>query len=176
MRSPGFETMTYAERERLFVHLFEQSRAGIRRLCNSYLNDSSEVDDLYQEIMTNVWKSLPDFRGEARLTTWVYRIAVNTALIHQRRRRPSEELADIPDHRVSTERDLERQEQLEALHHAIAQLGDQDRLIVSLLLEGLDYKEIAEVTGITVNYVGVKISRIKQALEQLMTEVSHDKI
>ena len=168
--------MTYAKRERLFVSLFEESGAGIRRLCYSYLNDTSEVDDLFQEIMTNVWKSLPSFRGEARLTTWVYRIAVNTALIHQRRRRPSEELADIPDHRVSTHRDLERQEQLEALHRAIARLGDQDRLIVSLLLEGLDYKEIAEVTGITVNYVGVKISRIKQALEQLMTEVSHDRV
>jgi RNA polymerase sigma-70 factor, ECF subfamily len=169
----GLGPMTYAERERLFVPLFEQSRAGIRRLCYSYLNSASEVDDLFQEIMTNVWNNLPNFRGEAKLSTWVYRIAVNTALIHRRRRRPSEELADMPDHRVSTQRDLERQEQLETLHRAIAQLGDQDRLIVSLLLEGFNYKEIADVTGITVNYVGVKISRIKQALEQLMTEVSH---
>jgi RNA polymerase sigma-70 factor (ECF subfamily) len=79
----------------------------------------------------------------------------------------------MPDHRVSTQRDLERQEQLEALHRAIAQLADQDRLIVSLLLEGLSYKEIADITGITVNYVGVKISRIKQTLEHLMTEVGH---
>ncbi|HEY7392528.1 MAG TPA: RNA polymerase sigma factor [Bryobacteraceae bacterium] len=165
--------MTYGERERLFVALFEQSRAGVRRLCYSYLNSASEVDDLFQEIMTNVWNSLPNFRGEANLSTWVYRIAVNTALIHRRRRRPSEELPDIPDQRVSTQRDLERRERLEALHRAIAQLADQDRLIVSLLLEGLSYKEIADVTGITVNYVGVKISRIKQALEQLMREVSH---
>ena len=165
--------MTEAERERLFDSLFEQSRAGIRRLCYSYLNSASEVDDLFQEIMTNVWNNLRTFRGEAKLSTWVYRIAVNTALIHRRRRRPSEELADMPDHRVSTERDLERQEQLAALHRAIAQLGDQDRLIVSLMLEDLSYKEIADVTGMTVNHVGVKISRIKQALEQLMTEVSH---
>ena len=165
--------MTYAERERLFVSLFEQNRAGIRRLCYSYLNSASEVDDLFQEIMTNVWNSLVNFRGEAKLSTWVYRIAVNTALIYRRRRRPSEELPDMPDPRASTERDLERQERLEALHRAIAQLGDQDRLIVSLLLEGLSYKEIADITGITVNYVGVKISRIKQALEQLLTEVSH---
>jgi len=165
--------MTYAERERLFVALFEQSRAGIRRLCYSYLNSASEVDDLFQEIMTNVWNSLTKFRGEAQASTWVYRIAVNTALIYRRRRRPSEELPDMPDQRVSTHGDLERQEQLEALHRAIAQLGDQDRLIVSLMLEGLSYKEIAEVTGMTVNYVGVKISRIKQALEQLLTEATH---
>ena len=147
--------MTYAERERLFVSLFEQNRAGILRLCYSYLNSASEVHDLFQEIMTNVWNSLVNFRGEAKLSTWVYRIAVNTALIYRRRRRPSEELPDMPDPRAST------------------QLGDQDRLIVSLLLEGLSYKEIADITGITVNYVGVKISRIKQALEQLLTEVSH---
>jgi RNA polymerase sigma-70 factor (ECF subfamily) len=165
--------MSDAERERQFVALFEKSRAAVRRLCYSYLNSASEVDDLFQEIMTNVWNSLPNFRGEAEPSTWVYRIAVNTALIHRRRRRPSEELHDIPDPRGSMQRNLERQEQLEALHRANAQLGDQDRLVVSLLLEGLSYKEIADVTGITVNYVGVKISRIKQALEQLMTEVSH---
>jgi RNA polymerase sigma-70 factor (ECF subfamily) len=165
--------MTYAERERLFASLFEQSRPGIRRLCYGYLNSASDVDDLFQEIMTNVWKSLPDFRGEAQLNTWVYRIAVNTALIHGRRRRPSVELHDMPDQRVSTQRDLEQQEQLQSLHRAISQLGDQDRLIVSLLLEGLSYKEISEVTGLTINYVGVKISRIKQALEQLITEVNH---
>jgi RNA polymerase sigma-70 factor, ECF subfamily len=169
----GLGPTTYAEREQLFVRLFEESRAPIRRLCYSYLNSASEVDDLFQEIMTNVWNSLPNFRGEAKLSTWVFRIAVNTALIHRRRRKRSEELPDMPDHRLSTQQDLERQEQLEALHRAIAQLGDQDRLIVSLLLEGLGYREIADVTGITVNYVGVKISRIKQALEQLMTEVSH---
>lgn len=165
--------MTNAERERLFVHLFEQSRAGVRRLCYSYLNSAAEVDDLFQEVMTNVWNSLPNFRGEANVSTWVYRIAVNTALIYRRRHRPSEELSDIADHRISTQLDLERQEQLEALHRAIAQLGDQDRLIVSLLLEGLSYREIADVTGITVNYVGVKISRIRHTLEQLMTEVVH---
>jgi RNA polymerase sigma-70 factor (ECF subfamily) len=166
--------MTHTERERLFVRLFEQSRAAVRRLCRSYLNSANEVDDLFQEIMTNVWNSLANFRDEAKLSTWVYRIAVNTALTHRRRRRQSEELPDVPDHRGSTQRDLERQEQLEALYRAIAQVGEQDRLIVSLLLEGLNYKEIAEVTGITVNYVGVKISRIKQALEQIIAEVSHD--
>jgi len=116
---------------------------------------------------------LPAFRGEARISTWLYRIAVNTALIHRRKRRPSEELQDVPDQRSSAHQDLERRELLEMLHRAIARLGDQDRLIVSLLLEGLSYREIADITGITVNYVGVKISRIKQALEQTATEVGH---
>lgn len=156
--------MTYAERERLFVPLFEQSRAGIRRLCYAYLNSASEVDDLFQEIMTNVRKNLPKFRGEAKLSTWVYRIAVNTALIHHRRRRSSEELSDMADHRVSAQGDLEREEQLAALHRAIAQLG-----------EGLNYKEIADVTSITVNYVRVEISRRTNNLDSTEWERSSQK-
>lgn len=165
--------MNHAEREKTFVELFEKNRASIRRLCFGYLNSACEVDDLFQEIMTNAWNALPKFRGEAKISTWLYRIAVNTALIHRRKRRPSEELHDLPDHRASAHQDLEERERLESLHRAVAQLGDQDRVIVTLLLEGLSYKEIADITGITVNYVGVKIVRIKQALEQLMTEVSH---
>ncbi len=165
--------MNHAERERLFVEVFERNRASLRRLCHGYLGAAGEVDDLFQEIMTNVWNSLPSFRGEARISTWVYRIAVNTAIMHRRKRRPSEELREVADQRGSVLQDLERRERLEALHRAIARLGDQDRLIVSLLLEGLSYREIADITGITVNYVGVKISRIKQTLEQLTAEVGY---
>ena len=165
--------MNHAEREQLFVELFDGNRASLRRLCYGYLNSASEVDDLFQEIMTNVWNSLPSFRGEAKISTWLYRIAVNTAIIHRRKRRPSEELGEVADQRAGVHQDLERRERLEALHRAIARLGDQDRLIVSLLLEGLSYREIADITGITVNYVGVKLSRIKQTLEQLTSEVGH---
>ena len=165
--------MTQAERETIFVQLFEENRAGIRRLCYGYLNSASEVDDLFQEIMTNVWNALPSFRGDARITTWLYRIAVNTAIIHRRKHRPVEALRVVADARASAEQDLEQREELELLHRAIAQLDDRNRLIVSLLLEGISYKEIADITGISVNYVGVKIVRIKQELEQFMAEAYH---
>jgi RNA polymerase sigma-70 factor (ECF subfamily) len=165
--------MKHSERERLFLELFHQHRARIQRLCYGYLNSASESEDLFQEIMTNVWNSLPGFRGDSQPGTWLYRIAVNTALMHRRKQRPTEELVDLADHAVGAQQNLEQQERLAALHRAIAMLSDQDRLIVTLLLEGLSYREIAEITGITVNYVGVKINRIKQAIEQKMTEVSH---
>jgi RNA polymerase sigma-70 factor (ECF subfamily) len=165
--------MKHSERERLFLELFRQHRARIQRLCYGYLNTASESEDLFQEIMTNVWNSLPGFRGDSQPGTWLYRIAVNTALMHRRKQRPTEELVDLADHAVGAQQNLEQQERLAALHRAIAMLSDQDRLIVTLLLEGLSYREIAEITGITVNYVGVKINRIKQAIEQKMTEVSH---
>ena len=165
--------MKHSERERLFLELFHQHRARVQRLCYGYLNSASESEDLFQEIMTNVWNSLPGFRGDSQPGTWLYRIAVNTALMHRRRQRPTEELPELADHAVGPQQNLEQQERLAALHRAIATLSDQDRLIITLLLEGLSYREIAEITGITVNYVGVKINRIKQAIEQRMTEVSH---
>lgn len=168
--------MTHAERERLFLDLFQKNKASIRRVCFGYLNSSSEVEDLFQEVMTNVWHSLPSFRGEAKISTWVYRIAVNTALVYRKKWKPGEELPELPDTGRGAHQTLEDRERLAALHAAIATLPDQDRLIVTLLLEGLSYKEIAEVTGITVNYVGVKISRIKEALEQLITEAANGRV
>lgn len=168
--------MTHAERERQFLELFETNKASIRRVCYGYLNSSSEVDDLFQEVMTNVWHSLPTFRGEAKISTWVYRIAVNTALVYRKKWKQGEELPELPDQGRGAHQTMEDQERLSMLHAAIATLPDQERLVVTLLLEGLSYKEIADVTGITVNYVGVKISRIKETLEQLIGEASNGRV
>jgi RNA polymerase sigma-70 factor (ECF subfamily) len=165
--------MTHAERERLFLDLFRENKPRILRLCSAYLNSTAETEDLFQEIMTHVWHHLPGFRYEAKASTWLYRIAVNTALIYRRKWKPAEALTDVPDGSLGAQRNLEEQERLSALRRAIGELPGQERLIVTLLLEGLSYKEIAEITGITPNYVGVKISRIKQALEQRMAEVAH---
>ena len=163
--------MNHAERERMFEDLFQRHKAPIQRLCFAWLNGSGEVEDLFQEIMSHVWNALPNFRGEAQIGTWLYRIAVNTALLYRRKWRPAEPLPEVVAHQ-----NLEDRERLDALRRAVAVLGDQDRLIVTLLLEGLSYREIAEVTGLTVNYVGVKLSRIKQAIEQRMTEECHGAI
>jgi RNA polymerase sigma-70 factor (ECF subfamily) len=168
--------VTHGERERLFLELFHQNKASIQRLCWGYLDSPHDAEDLFQEIMANVWNSLPSFRGESKIGTWVYRIAVNTALVHRKKWKRGEELRDIADGRPCAQQDLERRERLAQLHKAIATLAEQDRLIVTLLLEGLSYKEMAEITGLTVNHVGVRISRIKQALEQNMLEAANGSV
>jgi RNA polymerase sigma-70 factor (ECF subfamily) len=168
--------MNHAERERMFDDLFQRHRAPIQRLCFAWLNGSGEVEDLFQEIMSHVWNGLPSFRGEAQIGTWLYRIAVNTALLYRRKWRPAEPLPEVIDQSAGALQTLEDRERLDALRRAIAVLPDQDRLIVTLLLEGLSYRDIADVTGLTVNYVGVKLSRIKQAIEQRMTEECHGAI
>src|SRR6266536_468401 len=77
-----FEAMNHSERERMFEELFRRHKAPIQRLCFAYLSSAGEVEDLFQEIMSNVWNALPKFRGEAQAATWLYRIAVNTALLY----------------------------------------------------------------------------------------------
>jgi RNA polymerase sigma-70 factor (ECF subfamily) len=168
--------MNHSEREGMFEELFQRHKAPIQRLCFAWLNGAGEVEDLFQEIMSNVWNALPKFRGEAQVGTWLYRIAVNTALLYRRKWRRAEPLVELADPSAGAHQDLEDRERLAALRRAIAVLPDQDRLIVTLLLEGLSYREISEVTGLTVNYVGVKLSRIKQAIEQRMTEECHGRI
>jgi RNA polymerase sigma-70 factor (ECF subfamily) len=165
--------MTRAEREHLFSELFAGNQARIERLCYGYLGPCGEVEDLFQEIMINVWNSLPSFRGESRPGTWLYRIAVNTALIYRRKRRATEPLPELVDPAHGAQQTLEDRERLAALYSTIATLPDQDRVVITLLLDGLSYKEIAEITGLTVNHVGVKISRIKQVLEAQILEVQH---
>jgi RNA polymerase sigma-70 factor, ECF subfamily len=168
--------MNREERERQFEEIFRRHKGPVERLCRAWLGSDDDVEDLFQEIMSNVWNALPSFRGEAAISTWLYRIAVNTALLHRRKRRKSEPLPEIVDSSAGAHESLEERERIAALRRAIATLPNQDRLIVTLLLEGLSYKEISEVTGLTVNYVGVKISRIKQAIEQRMSEACHGAI
>ena len=160
----------------MFLELFQGYRERVMRLCHGYLDSPQDAEDLFQEIMTRVWNSLPGFRGEARASTWLYRIAVNSALLFCRKNKRAAPLADVPDRGPAPQEEMERQERLAALRRAIGALGEQDRIIATLLLEGLSYKEIAEITGITVNYVGVKVTRIKQALEQSLKESGHGKV
>lgn len=162
--------MLHAERERIFLDLFQRHKAPLERLCSAYLNGPSEVEDLFQEIMSNVWNALPGFRGESRHGTWLYRIAVNTALLFRRKRKQGETLPDIVDPSAGAQQNLEERERFAHLRAAIAELPGQDRLVITLLLEGLSYREISEITGLTVNYVGVKLSRIKHTIEQRMIE------
>src|SRR5499427_3491752 len=99
--------MKHSERERLFLELFDRHRARIQRLCFGYLNSAAESEDLFQEIMTNVWNSLPGFRGDSQPGTWLYRVAVNTALMHRRRQRPTEDLPELTDQAAGPHQNLE---------------------------------------------------------------------
>ena len=172
--------MKNSEKEKLFVSMFNENREKIFRLCNAYLTDKTEVDDLFQEIMINVWNNLEKFRGEAKISTWVYRIAINTAFLFTKKINKNKELfiKYIPQNISSDSNQMQDHQDeniqlLKHLHHSINKLEKQDRIIISLVLEGLKYSEISEVTGLSSNHIGVKINRIKSVLFKLMKEVKN---
>lgn len=168
------------ERETRFQQLLAENKDKIFRVCYAYLYDKTEVEDLYQEVLVNIWQNLDGFRGEAKVSTWVYRIAVNTALLFNRHtgkkrkmfaENASERLDLIEDESLTDKIALDQS--LDQLSHSISLLKEQDRLLLSLLLEGLSYQEIAEILGITINYVGVKINRSKERLRKKMKELNY---
>lgn len=170
--------MINTKKEQVFYQLFEENREKIYRLCYAYLYNKDEIDDLFQEIMMNIWNSLDKFRNESKISTWVYRIAINSAIMHNRKDTKHKDLfsrginlkMDIED---NLNESYEREEKLVRLRQSILKLKSQDRLIISMVLEGLKYEEISEITGMTLSNVGVRINRIKVFLSNLMKEESN---
>lgn len=167
------KTIILNQREQIFNDTVRENHASIYRICRAYLYDKSHAQDLYQEILLQLWNSIDKYRGAAHLNTWVYRVAVNTAITYNARskRVRMEELpvtiniAEEPEDNAK-----EKESQLSMLTWAISQLDEYDRLIISLVLEDLSYKQIAEVTGSNTNSIGVRITRIKARLMKLMTD------
>ena len=164
--------MNAAEKEKLFAELASNYKASIWRVCYAYLPDRSFAEDVYQDILIELWKNLERFRGESGWHTWIYRIAVNTAISHGRKETKlvvdfREHPADMADDTSAQTQEVETRHQ--RLHACIAKLSEQDRLVVSLLLEDLNYAQIADITGLSSSNVGVRINRIKPKLHACIT-------
>ncbi|QNN42796.1 RNA polymerase sigma factor [Pedobacter roseus] len=160
--------------EEEFNELVKNNHASIYRICRAYLYDVSHANDLYQEILLQVWKSLHGFKGKAKVSTWVYRVAVNTAISYNLKNKKHDHQS-LPDQMQLPYQDsmpdkIEQEIQLDRLRYCISQLETGNRLIISLVLENKSYKDIAEITGTSINLVGVKINRIKARLLKLMQE------
>ena len=167
--------MTTTEKEKIFTGVFKENKDKIFRLCYTSLNNKDEVDDLFQEVMINVWRSLESFWNESKISTWIYRITVNTALLFNKRFKTKlNRFANFEPNELDEKQQYENSfqkifdEELKILHYAISKLNKQDRLIIGLFLEDMSYEEISEIVGISANYVGVKINRIKAALAKTM--------
>ena len=161
------------QKEHIFGEIVRENHGRIYRICLAYLYDKSHAADLYQEILLQIWKSLDNFKGAATMGTWIYRIAVNTAITYntQHKKNKLEALPETfhpaDDHSAGI---MEKESQLSRLHLAISQLEEQDRLIISLVLEDMTYKDIADITGSNTNNIGVRITRIKARLLKLMND------
>lgn len=136
-----------------------------------YENDRDARNDLFQEIVLQLWRSFPTFRGEAKITTWMYRIALNTAISGLRKQGRSIKTEDIHERHFnfSDDDDDTREESFQKLQWAIRQLTEIERAMIMMALDEIPYEEIAETIGITQNNVRVRMNRIREKLRKLMT-------
>jgi RNA polymerase sigma-70 factor, ECF subfamily len=157
--------MTEKEQKHIFENWLAQYKALIFKTVRAYAFNHMDRDDLFQEITIQVWRSIPTFRQESSVTTWIYRISLNTAIKWARKERkhyPSETL-DQEQH-ILVESGLKMDERLVWLYEEIYRLDEIDRSIALLLLDNFSYKEMSDILGITESNVGVKINRIKKYL------------
>lgn len=158
---------TSNQQEKEFKELYNLYSTKIHRLCLGYTGDTMLADDLLQEIFIKVWQHYDKFRGESQISTWMYRIAVNTCLQHLRSDK-TKKMVDIDKAIIKKEEEPdEKEQQIQLLYKCISELSETDRLIITLLLEEVSYPEIAEITSISEGNLRVKIHRIKQQLSTI---------
>src|SRR5260370_39861977 len=159
----------HAEAETSFLANLDQNIRIVHRVCHTYFpRDAVEREDVFQDIMYQLWKSYPQFKGESKFSTWMYKVALNTAITHIRqstRTRRNAELTESVVHASHINEHIDRVEEVHHLHEAIAQLTDIDKAIILLSLEDQTYDEIASITGLTKSNVSFRLVRIKRALK-----------
>ena len=148
-----------------FTTMAHEHKATIYMVCYMFSKDNAEVEDLYQEILINLWRSLPQFEHRSSVKTWIWRISLNTCISIDRKKRRRSKLPLEMDIDLYNDTDCDTK-QIKMLHERINRLGPFDRAIILLWLENMSYEEIGAIVGISEKHVSVRLYRIK---EQLIT-------
>lgn len=159
--------MTGKELEKDFMDQIIRNEDIVHKICNIYSSSYDERQDLKQEIIYQLWRSFTSFKGRSKFQTWMYRVALNTAIYFNKKKNPL--TTDLSN--VEVEEDegwIELEEQLNKLYLAIRTLNQIDRAVIFLYLEKHNYEQIGEITGISSKNVSVRIVRIKEKLRQII--------
>ncbi|WP_053975424.1 RNA polymerase sigma factor [Mangrovimonas xylaniphaga] len=159
------------ELEHSFVKLLEEHQNIVHKVCRLYTNNQDAHNDLFQEITIQLWKAYPKFRGDAKFSTWMYRVGLNTAITLYRkskRRIDTQEFDAVQFKIKSEEYDDTEEQQLKLLYNAVYQLNDIEKALVFLFLEDKNYKEISETLGISEVNARVKMNRVKTKLKTIL--------
>ena len=155
------------KQEEYFTQLVREHKSTIYTVCYMFSKDEEEVNDLFQETLINMWKGIDSFREESKISTWIYRVALNTCLLQERKKKRQVAKVPLTMDVNFFEDDDANSAQVRMLHQRIGRLGLVDRALVMMWLEGMSYDEIGTVMGITAKNVGVKLFRIKEQLKKL---------
>lgn len=151
--------------EKQFLQYLREHNALIFKLINLYADSNAEKQDYYQEIVYQCWKGWPQFRGQAKFSTWLYRVSLNTLLTLKRKTDPTAYMDDLEPLAPVADAEDDWQEQTHLLYQTIKSLNPIDKALISMHLDGYNNPEIGDTLGITANHVGVKLHRIKQDLK-----------
>ena len=150
-----------------FTDVIFPHQALIHKICRMYRDTPEDQEDLFQEIIYQLWKSYPKFQGKSKISTWMYRIGLNTAMASFRKNKVKLLYSDtVPDKSNVPESAEHWREEL--LFSAIRQLSDDERALIGLYLDDFSYVEIAEIIGISENNIGVRLNRIKKKLKVIL--------
>jgi RNA polymerase sigma-70 factor (ECF subfamily) len=151
-----------------FAQIVKENKSTIYTVCYMFSKDSDEVNDLFQEVLVNLWKGLNSFKGQSDMRTWIYRIALNTCISLDRKKK----MKTVPltmDVNLFEDRDNDTQ-QVKMLHDRISQLQPFDKAIVLLWLENISYDEIGAIVGISTQNVASRLFRIKERLKKMSND------
>ncbi len=143
----------------------------IIKICRAYTNNQVDFEDYYQEVCLQIWRSRNSFREQSKWSTWIYRLSLNVCMTHLRKQTKEPKQTDsesLPTELVDDSKSFE-DESINQLYVAIRKLSELDRAVILLYLEEKAYQEIAEIIGTNSNNIGVRIKRIKQRLNRLLT-------
>ena len=152
--------------EKEFEQLVKKHKNTIYTVCFMFSKDSEEVNDLFQEVLINIWQGLPSFKGQSKMETWIWRISLNTCISCERKKQKNPTVPLTMDVDFFEDKDAEAQ-QVRMLYDRVHRLKPFDRAIVLLWLEGIAYDEIAAIVGITTSNVATRLFRIREQLKQM---------
>jgi len=157
--------------EHSFVKQLEDNQNIVHKICRLYTHDQDSHNDLFQEITIQLWRAFPKFRGDSKFSTWMYRVALNTAITLYRkskRRISTQDFESVSFKIKAEEYDDTVEQQLEIMYRAVRKLNDIDKALVFLYLEDKSYKEISETLGISEVNARVKMNRTKEKLRKIL--------
>ena len=157
-----------------FSKLIEENQGIIHKICNIYTDDKYSHEDLFQEIVLQLWRSFDSFKGHSKFSTWMYRVSLNTAIVLIRKKNKTIITSSLENQIVNIktdEIDTITEERLQILYTAIKNLNSIERSLILMYLEDLPYKEIAETMGITEVNARVKMNRVKIKLKEIITKM-----
>jgi len=164
------------ENEKLFLSLINQHRAIIHKISKMYMNNSEDQQDLFQEIVLQLWKAYPTFKGKSKFSTWMYRVALNTALVYFKKENRKVDQALLDDNlNIADVNDGESEEEkLDYLYKAVQELNAVEKALIFLFLENQSHREIAENLGISEINARVKLNRTKEKLQIIIKKNGYE--